>query len=309
MQKKNKDVKGIPLSELNIDEGIVTTEDNVLKFFRNHPKEAFSIQLLREAGFSSNIRKIIQKLIEKEKIIQYSHKQEGKSKWEYVYYLKPSQSVFNLKKTKEGWEIVKIIIDGYWFKVECSYDTDPETELFNGIVIITLGFPNDGDGIIYYEESEAVMDRSWQSSIRFSEVQTNFENLKNRFHIFQGYEHLWDFDVISLGKRSRISKITSIIESDKIILWAGDIGFLFIVNSENHTVSIYPRYRTVDSEGNVTENEEEFDYFDINYGYDYEEKDYRGETFDFVAFGNIEENYDNEILKKDVDFIVLRGRR
>ena len=155
MQKRNKNIKGIPLSEINLDETIITTEDSALKFFENHPKEAFSIQLLRDAGFSSNIRKIIQKLTDKEKIMQASHQEEGKSKWEYVYYLRSPKSLFDLKKTSKGWELVKITINGKWFLVECDYNTDPNSYAFNkGIVKLTLGFPNEGDGVLYNYESD-----------------------------------------------------------------------------------------------------------------------------------------------------------
>ena len=309
MQKKNKNIKGIPLSEINLDEAIITTENSVLKFFEEHPKEAFSIQMLRDTGFSSNIRKIVQKLTDKDKIVQTSHQEEGKSKWVYVYYIKPSKSIFNLKKTSDGWELVKITINGKWFLVECNYDRDPNSYTFNkGIVKLTLGFPNEGDGVLYYYESDEYSRKESINSIRFSEIQNTHENLKRRFNICQGYDALWDFDIISSGKRSRASKSTSIIEGEKLILWAGNIGFLFIIDPKEQTISIYPRYRETDYEGNII-NDEDVDYFDIHYGYHPEENEISEESFDLIAIGNLDEDYEAEIMKKEVNYIILRGRR
>ncbi len=309
MEKKNKEIKGIKLSDLNLNESIVTTEDSVLKFFETRPKEAFSIQILREAGFSSNIRKIIQKLIDQDKIIQLSHKGDDKTKWEYLYYLKPQKSVFDLKKTEDGWEVIKITINGFWFKVECKYDTEPNNYSFrNGVVVISLGFPTNGDAVIYYDAMEESTNLSWEASVRFSEIQENYNNLQKLIHICQEYETLWDFDVIFQGKRSRVSKSVSTIEGEKIVLWAGNIGFLFITNSKDQTISIYPRYRELDTEGNVLDKED-INYFDINYGYDYDDEDFGEESFDFVAIGDLDENYEADFVKKEVKFILLRGKR
>ena len=308
MQKKNKNIKGIPLSEINLDEAIITTEDPVLKFFEEHPKEAFSIQMLRDAGFSSNIRKIVQKLTDKDKLVQASHQEEGKSKWEYVYYIIPPKSIFDLKKTSEGWELVKITINGKWFLVQCNYDLEPNRYTFDkGMVKLTLGFPIEGDGVLYYYESDEYSRKGSINSIRYSEIQDNHENLKRRIYICQGYDALWDFDIISPGKRSRVSKSTSIIEGEKLILWAGNIGFLFIINPKQQTVSIYPRYRETDYEGNII-NDEDVDYFDVNYGCNYDEKDSSEESFDFIAMGDLDEEYEAEIMKKEVNYLILRGR-
>ena len=308
MQKKNKNIKGIPLSEINLDEIIITTEDSVLKFFEIHPKEAFSIKMLNEAGFSSNIRKIIQKLSDKEKILQASHQEEGKSKWEYLYYLRPPKSLFDLKKTNEGWELVKIAINGKWFLVECNYRDAPNSNLFNkGIVIITLGFPSEGDGVLYYKDMDDYSGIESISSIRHSEIQYNFGNLKRRIYICQEYDVLWDFDIASPGKRSRVSKSISIIEGEKLIIWAGNIGFLFIINSKEQIISVYPRYRELDYEGNVVVDEI-IDFFDVNYGYGEITEDFDRESFAIVGIGNLTEDYDLEIIKKDVNYLILRGR-
>ncbi len=308
MQKKNKNIKGIPLSEINLDDIIITTEDSVLKFFETHPKEAFSIKMLNETGFSSNIRKIIQKLTDKEKILQASHQEEGKSKWEYVYYLRPPKSLFNLKKTNDGWELVKITINGKWFLIECDYEDAPNSNLFNkGIVIITLGFPSEGDGVIYYNDMDDYSGIESISSIRHSEIQYNFGNLKRRIYICQEYDVLWDFDIASPGKRSRVSKSISIIEGEKLIIWAGNIGFLFIINSKEQIISVYPRYRELDYEGNVVVDEI-IDFFDVNYGYGEITEDFDRESFDIVAIGNLTEDYEVEIIKKEVNYLILRGR-
>ena len=307
MQKKNKNIKGIPLSKINLDKTIITTEESVLIFFKKHPKEAFSIQMLRDAGYSSNIRKIIQKLTSKEKILQTSHQEEGKSKWEYIYYIKPLKTNFDLKKTKEGWELVKITINSKWFLVECDYDTDPNSYAFNkGIVKLTLGFPKEGDGVLYYHESDGFSREKTITSIRYSEIQYIHENLKRRIYICQEYDALWDFDIISPGKRSRVSKSTSIIEGEKLILWAGNVGFLFIINPKEQSLSIYPRYRETDFEGNIT-NDEDVNYFDINYGNHYDKSDLNEESFDLIAIGDIDEDYEAEIVKKEVNYLILRG--
>ncbi len=309
MQKKNKNIKGIPLSKINLDEAIITTEDAVLKFFEEHPREAFSIQMLRDTGFSSNIRKIVQKLTDKDKLAQASHQEEGKSKWEYVYYLKPSKSIFNLKKTSDGWELVKITINGKWFLVECSYDTDANSYTFNKeIVKLTLGFPNEGDAVLYYYEPDEYSGKGATNSIRFSEIQNSHENLKRRLYICQEYNAFWGFDIISPGKRSRVSKSTSIIEGEKVILWAGDIGFLFIINPKELTISIYPRYREADYEGNII-NDEDVDYFDINYGIPFDEKEINEQSFDLIAIGDLDEDYEAEIMKQEANYVILRGRR
>ena len=308
MQKKNKDIKGIPLTKINLAETIITTEDSVLKFFEKHPQEAFSIQMLKDAGFSSNIRKIVQKLTDKEKILQASHQEEGKSKWEYVYYLRPQKSMFDLEKTEEGWELVKITINGKWFLVECNYDAEPNSYDFNkGIVVITLGFPTEGDGVLYYNYREDYSGNDTIGSIRHSEIQYNFDHLKRRLMICQEYDELWDFDIVSPGKRSRVSKSASIIEGERLILWAGNIGFLFIINSKDQTISIYPRYRELDYNGNVVEDEV-LDYFDINYGYDEITEDFSEESFVIVAMGDLTEDYEADIIKKEVNYVILRGR-
>jgi len=260
--------------------------------------------MLNEAGFSSNIRKIIQKLTDKEKILQASHQEQGKSKWEYIYYLRPPKTLFDLKKTNEGWELVKITINGKWFLVECDYDDAPDNLFNKGIVIITLGFPSEGDGVLYYKDMD---DYPSISSIRHSEIQYNFDNLKRRIYICQEYDVLWDFDIVSPGKRSRVSKSASIIEGEKLILWAGNAGFLFIINSKEQTISVYPRYRELDYEGNVVEDEV-IDYFDLNYGYGEITEDFSSESFEIVAIGNLTEDYEVEIIKKEVNYLILRGR-
>lgn len=204
----------------------------------------------------------------------------------------------------DRWELVKITINGKWFLVECNSNTDPNSHTFEkGIVILTLGFPKDGDGVLYYYES----DEYSINSIRYSEIQHNFDKLKRRLYICQEYKDLWDFDIVSPGKRTRVSKSTSTIEGEKLILWAGNIGFLFIINSKEQTISIYPRYRETDYEGNVIDDED-IDYFDINYGYHYEEEDFREESFDLLAIGDLDEDHKAEIMKKEVNYIILRGK-
>lgn len=212
-----------------------------------------------------------------------------------------------MKKTNEGWELIKISINGKRFLVECDYDDGPNNLSNNGIVILTLGFPNEGDGVLYNKDVDEFSGIESTNSIRHSEIQYNFDNLKRRIYICQEYDVLWDFDIISPGKRSRVSKSTSIIEGEKLILWAGDVGFLFIINSKEQTISVYPRYRDLDHEGNVVEDED-IDYFDLNYGYNKNTKDLSNNSFDMVAIGNLTENYEVEILKKEVSYLILRGR-
>lgn len=212
-----------------------------------------------------------------------------------------------MKKTNEGWELIKISINGKWFLVECDYNDSPNNLSNNGIVILTLGFPNEGDAVLYKKDVDDFSGIESINSIRHSEIQFNFDNLKRRIYIFQEYDVLWDFDIVSPGKRSRVSKSTSIIEGEKLILWAGDVGFLFIINSKEQTISVYPRYRDLDHEGNVVEDED-IDYFDLNYGYSKDAEDLSNNSFDMLAIGNLTEDYEVEILKKEVNYLILRGR-
>ncbi len=334
MKKDIKDIKGIPLSDLDLEDSIITTEDSVLKFFGRHPQEAFSINMLTEAGFSSNIRKVIIKLIEQEKIIQTSKVEEGKSKWEYLYYLKPPKSLFDLKKTDDGWKLTKITLNGKWFNVNCEIVDAGTNNLFEiSGIHISLGFPKEGDAILYSTTRDENTNSEWLSSARVSEIKSVYENLANLIHIFQKCENIWDFEVDTPDKRKRVSKSTSQIEGEKILLWAGQVGFLFVIDSKELTVSIYPRYRELDADGNVF-GDEDIDYFDENYGStyiddeededetedEYDEDDEEDEddadnerrneeTFDFVGIGDVDESLNVDIIKQDVNFIVLRGRR
>jgi hypothetical protein len=315
--KKNPElIKGIPLHRLKRIPKITTTEEKVLEFLEKHPKEGFTIDLFAKAGFSTNIRKIIQKLVDQEKVIQSSFQESDKKKWEYVYYLKPISSSFELKKTPEGWKLTQININGHYFLVDCDFNVD------NNQAHIRIQFPVKGDGLIFSDRTDDEEDWSWVGSTRYSEMSESISDLKREIHILQDIEDFWEFDVISEdGKRTRISKTKSVIEGEQIELWAGNAGFLFEIDTKIHEVSILPIYRELDGEGNVIldddEDEEDDDYDED----DYEEDEDDEPTFDkivLVVKGHDEEEdddwkndtqFENSIRIPDANSITVKARK
>ncbi len=318
--KGPKPIKGIPLDQLKPEKSLVTTQELVQKFFEDHPGEAFTIEMLQEgARFSTNIRKIIQSLKDKGILTQVSQKPPDKDKWEYYYYLRPLGSKFELKKTDDGWKITAITLDGDQFAVTCETEEEPPSDDFEKSVIrVGLEFPEGGDAILYFDEvdnsSEEQIDDPdgeaeeilWRGTIQYSVNEEFFDNFARRVDIYQECDELWDLEVDSPGKRSRISVTKSIIESDRAILWGGEVGFLFIVDSVTQTLRIYPRSRKLDADGNL-QDEEGVNYYDEGYG---KGKRNLGEILDFVGMGEFnDESYENDIMKEEGCFVVMKAKK
>ncbi len=279
MNKPSESIKGIPLNQLKRIPTITTTEENVLSFLKTHSKEGFTIDLFQKAGFSTNIRKIIQKLVDHEKIIQSSYQEPTKKKWEYVYYLAPVSCSFELKKTPNGWKVSRININGHYFLIESEY-----LEEYNQLYL-NIQFPKKGDGIVYMDQSDQTKEWNWHGSIRYSEIVESYPEIMRGINILQEIEDYWEFEINSLnGKRNRISKSKSVIEGTKIELWAGNAGFSFEIDEESHEVIIEPIYRELDEEGNrIDEDEDDGEDEDDN-------EDEDNPTFDNVIFTLIDED-------------------
>ena len=260
MKETTKVIKGVPIQFLKKGDQIVTTEEIVLKFLKNHPETGFSIEMLQEYGFSSNIRKIISRLLTNQKIMQSSYQEEGKKKWEYLYFYKIPASSFELEKTGDGWKVEQININGFSFKVLCEYFEEEEQ------VCISLTIPEDGDGLIYRELSDDGRDWEWIGSVRYSEIKRKIPNITRNIIIFQELEDFWEFEVVSDGEQRRISKTKSIVIGGDLYLWAGNVGFQFCISPNLLSVEILPIFREVDSKGTVIgivdEDEDEEHYFE-----------------------------------------------
>ncbi|WP_457918510.1 hypothetical protein [Candidatus Lokiarchaeum ossiferum] len=276
VKKTTKAIKGVPIEFIKKDDKIVTTEENVSNFLKTHSDTGFSIEMLQEYGFSSNIRKIISKLLENQKIVQSSYQEEGKKKWEYLYFHKVPASSFELEKTGDGWKVEQININGFSFKVLCEYFEEEEQ------VCISLKIPRDGDGLIYREISDDGRDWDWIGSVRFSEMKRKISNLTRDIIIFQELEDFWEFEVVSEGEQRRISKTRSIVIGGILYLWAGNVGFQFSINPNLLSVQILPIYREIDDEGNVIA---------VNYYDDDEDNEH---YFERVLIPTIEEEDDDE---------------
>lgn len=247
MEKPTKVIKGVSIEFLKKGDKIITTEDIVLKFLKNNSEKGYTIEMLQEYGFSSNIRKVIQKLLQNNKIVQSSYQDEGKKKWEYLYYFKIPASSFELEKTGDGWKVEQININGYSLKVVCEYFEDEEQ------VCISVNVPEDGEGLIFREITDDDRDWEWIGSVRYSEMKRYNPNMSREIIIMQELEDFWEFEVVSEGERKRISKTKSIVIGGVLYLWAGNIGFQFSINPTQLSVEILPIFREIDENGTVME--------------------------------------------------------
>lgn len=75
---------GISIEELKTAPDLANPEV-VLEFLKEHKGRAFSVGMLKEWGFSSNVQKALWVLMINKKVKRKSHKHK-RMRWKYVYY-------------------------------------------------------------------------------------------------------------------------------------------------------------------------------------------------------------------------------
>jgi len=192
--------------------------------------------MLEENGFSSNIRKVLNRLLEKGHVNKTNVKLKDKKRWETVYFNEGSLIEFIIKKFDNGWKIEKLKVNGKEISFEI-YLSETDNS-FN------LKFDCDDfkDVAIFYKENEEL---NLLRSVRYSEIQDLLDgtdlNIEYIFDptIFDPVIEEPNFEVLSeKGIRKKLTRSTSSIIGDELQQSFKDCNFDFKVNIKKRTISI-----------------------------------------------------------------------
>ncbi len=279
--------KGIPLKELDRS---VTDDKSVHEFFKKHSQSAFTINMLLEEGFSTNVRKVVNRLLEKGSLQKSSVNIDGK-RWEAAYYLTQISSNFIVKKVQNndadqsGWKIVNIEVNGFEIETEFNYDSDDCLFWVN----LTIQ-PETDVKILYWDSDEKI------HSVLFSEISPILKD-KNNLTLEINLEEDFDghFEITHSGNRKKESKRRSRIIGEEFTQFAGPIGFNFEVNSSKRFILI----KAIKS--NEDEDEDDYEEDEDNYEEEEDEDDYEEEHIQIDSIGLGEWDEDEEEFEELIE--------
>ncbi len=222
----------------------VTDDDSVINFLNSNTGRAYTIDLLiNEYKFSSNIRKVLNRLENKGLIQKTSIKSENR--WEYAYYLdSPIQPQFCLKKNHEigGWELEKIIINSK----EIDFNISLHDE--SGISIeFWSNLPESVDAAVYYHEEDVdEPDKEYLRCIRLSDLEDDLDNPKTISLWFKDLNELnfsspfdeWRLEYDSDDRTERISNTKRKVTSDNFNLYYGPLNIQISIKDNKRIISI-----------------------------------------------------------------------
>ncbi|MBD3229743.1 MAG: hypothetical protein GF329_16295 [Candidatus Lokiarchaeota archaeon] len=234
--------KGVDLE--NIDEKKVTNEKSVMKFFSLYPDKAFKIEDLYEEGFTTNIRKVLKRLMKKGKIERKNIHPEDSERWVSVYFNASSRIEFILNKFHGQWVLDGLSINGRKIEVDV-YNND---DSFN----LEIDCDDFKDVVIYYLEEKSQRNVPILHSIKYSEIEDLLQNsdlnlklyLENinkdqnnkgaeRLEFEAGYEFFHEE-----GTRKKINRSkTSVISADFQQAF-NDLNFDFKLNRDKRIITI-----------------------------------------------------------------------
>ena len=227
--------KGIDLTK--ISKKIVTNEQSVIQFFGKFPDKAFTIDMLKKEGFSTNIRKVLNRLLEKELINKTNIMPENEGRWVTAYFISSSLIEFIIKKMEGGWVLETIKINGDEISVEVYYYKEDNS--FN----LKFNSADFKDVIVYYSEQTEDEDNiPILRSIRYSEIEDLSSGTAiNLEFLMEDQEEELDesFEIYSeKGIRKRISRSKSSITGNEIQQAFNDLNFDVDVDIEKRVISI-----------------------------------------------------------------------
>lgn len=218
--------RGIPIEKLTT---AYTDEKTVLAFFSKHPTLAFTVKMLVDEGFSTNIRKVLNRLVdngllEKKTVIEENHR------WEAAYYLAELSSSFIIHKVdstqndEKGWKLVAIQNNALSLTMEFLHDEDS--------FWVNLKLPETVEAKFFIRNPEGALN-----AISFSEIQPALTKRSGNIVLEIDVDEAFDgeFDYFCDGSRKRETRSRSRIIGTNFTQYAGAIGFNFeIIPSKRH---------------------------------------------------------------------------
>lgn len=254
--------KGIPLDK--IMEKQVTDEESVLSFFRKYSDKAYTIELLQsEYKFSSNIRKVLNRLETSGKLIK-TRIDVGK-RWEYAYYYAPEvvpNFILKQNSTYSGWEIREMSIND--FLIDIEFITNKKDDLFG----FKIEFPNSGDAAVYYEDEDEKT-----RCIRYSEINNELTRKDNSVVLWLDFNQVnhpeetnwedWEFEYSTAEKEIFVSSSRRQVKAKEIMQYFGSLGYKIEFFSERN------QFEITAYEWNPNDEEDESWIIDhVNFGFD-----------------------------------------
>ncbi|MFQ5978098.1 MAG: hypothetical protein ACE5OZ_08220 [Candidatus Heimdallarchaeota archaeon] len=260
------EIRGIPIEKLT---KAYTDDKAVLAFFSKHSTLAFTVNMLLEADFSTNIRKVLNRLVDRGLLTKKTVKEENQ-RWEAAYFLAAPASSFLIRKLPPqseedtGWKLVEVQSNGLSIPMEFLHD---ETSFW-----VNVKLPEPVDAKFFFRNPEGNLH-----SLRLSGLQPI---LKERFNLALEIDVDADFDGVfdysCDGPRQRKTRTRFRIVGNHFTQFAGAVGFHLEIDPAKRHIVINAVAWDDD-----TEDERHFDMERVGLGnYDEEQNSFEEELDD-----------------------------